>query len=178
MSLLNITSLEKAIENTSEPAEILNRTRKTITDRLKKDGSKEGGWDGMDCTLMCFNFKNNTIEYAAANNPLWIIRENTILVFAPDKMPVGRYERLAIPFTQHTIELQKGDIIYTTTDGIPDQFGGAEGKKFMYKRLKELLLSISHLTMSEQKIRIKKALDEWMQSKEQLDDITLIGIRV
>lgn len=178
MSLLNVTSLEKAIESTSEPAEILNRTRKTITDRLKKDGSKEGGWDGMDCTLMCFNFENNSLEYAAANNPLWIIRENDVLVFAPDKMPVGRYERDTVPFTQKTIQLQKGDIIYTTTDGIPDQFGGSEGKKFMYKRLKELLLSIAHLPLSEQKIRIKKALDEWMHSKEQLDDITLVGIRV
>ena len=178
MSLLNITSLEKAIESTNEPAEILNRTRRTITERLKKDGSKEGGWDGMDCTLMVFNFEKNTLEYSAANNPLWIIRDNDVLVFAPDKMPVGRYKSDTVPFSQKTIDLKKGDIIYTTTDGIPDQFGGPHGKKFMYKRLKELLLSVAHLTMSEQHVRIKKELDEWMGAKEQLDDITLIGIRV
>ena len=83
-----------------------------------------------------------------------------------------------MPFSQKTIDLKKGDIIYTTTDGIPDQFGGPHGKKFMYKRLKELLLSVAHLTMSEQHVRIKKELDEWMGAKEQLDDITLIGIRV
>jgi serine phosphatase RsbU (regulator of sigma subunit) len=145
---------------------------------LKKDGSKEGGRDGMDCTLMCFNFKHNKLEYAAANNPVWIIRGNEILEFAPDKMPVGRHEKDLVPFKQNTVDLQKGDVVYSITDGMPDQFGGLKGKKFMYKRLKELLLSISNLSMEEQKVRIKKALDDWMGANEQVDDITLVGVRV
>lgn len=178
MSLLNITSLEKATEVNSLPSHILNQTRSIITERLKKDGSKEGGRDGMDCTLMCFNFKEKKLEYSAANNPMWIIRKNNILEFAPDKMPVGRHEKDHVPFTQKTVDLEKDDIIYAITDGMPDQFGGPNGKKFMYKRLKELLLSISHLSMEEQKERIKKALDDWMGANEQVDDITLVGVKV
>lgn len=178
MSLLNITSLERAIEGQSKPAEILNDTRKIITNRLKNDGSKDGGRDGMDCTFLSFNFENNKLEYAAANNPLWIVRKNEILEFAPDKMPVGRHELDNVPFEQKTISLEKGDTIYAITDGMPDQFGGPKGKKFMYKRLKELLISISHLSMDEQKDRIKKALDDWMGANEQVDDITLVGVRV
>ena len=178
MSLLNITSLEKAIEHFSSPAEILNETRKIIINRLKKDGSPEGGKDGMDCSLLSFDFKNNKLTYAAANNPVWLIRNNTLLEFNPDKMPVGKHDRDTIPFQQHEIELQKGDIIYAITDGMPDQFGGEFGKKFKYKPLKELLISIAHLPLSEQKISIHNSLKSWKGDLEQVDDVTLVGIRI
>ncbi len=179
MSILNISSLEKAIEQgLTEPAEILNHTRQTIIERLKKDGSAEGGKDGMDASLLCFDFKNYKVTYAAANNPVWIIRDNQLLEFAPDKMPIGKSERDRIPFTQHSIDLQKGDVIYTLTDGLPDQFGGPKGKKFMYKQLKELLNSIAHLPMHEQKATLQMALNNWKGNLEQVDDICVIGVRV
>ncbi|MBC7694718.1 MAG: tetratricopeptide repeat protein, partial [Burkholderiales bacterium] len=79
MSILNISCLEKAVEQEklTEPAEILNHTRTKIIERLKKDGSEEGGKDGMDCSLICFDFKNSKLTYAAANNPVWIVRAST-----------------------------------------------------------------------------------------------------
>ncbi|MDP2387378.1 MAG: tetratricopeptide repeat protein [Bacteroidota bacterium] len=180
MSLLNITSLEKASEHNTEPAEILNHTRKTIIERLKKDGSIDGGKDGMDCSLISFDFKNKIIKYATANNPIWIVQENgtKLLELAPDKMPVGKHDKDYIPFTQNTVQLQKGDVVYTLTDGLPDQFGGPKGKKFMYKQLKGLLLSISMLPMREQQERLEFILNTWKGNLEQVDDITLIGIRV
>jgi len=178
MSLLNITSLEKALETTSEPAGILNQARQTITSRLKLEGDESGGWDGMDCTLICYDFKQNMLTYAAANNPVWIVRQKQLLEFAADKMPVGRHEKDNVPFKQHSVKLESGDIIYTITDGMPDQFGGPNGKKFMYKRLKELLLSVSHMRMAEQHTAIKKALDDWMGDKRQVDDISLIGVKI
>jgi ligand-binding sensor domain-containing protein/serine phosphatase RsbU (regulator of sigma subunit) len=178
MSLLNITSLEKAIENLIEPADILNHTRKTIIERLKKDGSIDGGKDGMDCSLISFDFKNSKLTYSAANNPVWIVRENTILEFGPDKMPVGKHDRDNIPFTQHEISLQKNDVVYAITDGFADQFGGPLGKKFMYKKLKELLISIANDSMSVQKQKLIKVLGDWKGNLEQVDDITLIGIRI
>ncbi len=179
MSILNISCLKETVkEGFVEPSQILNHTRNKIIEILKKDGSLEGGKDGMDCSLVCFDFTNNKLTYSAANNPIWIIRGKQIMEFSPDKMPVGKHDRDTISFTQHTIELQKNDMIYTLTDGMPDQFGGPKGKKYMYKQLKELLISISDLSMSEQKEKISESLNSWIGELEQVDDITIIGIKV
>jgi len=186
MSILNTSSLEKAVEqNLCEPSEILNHTRKTIIERLKKDGSTEGGKDGMDCSLICFNFEKSQFTYSAANNPVWLIRKKNnpdaaieLHEYAADKMPVGKHDKDSLPFSQHSVDLQKGDVIYAFTDGLPDQFGGPKGKKFMYKQLKELLISISQSPMEIQKLKLSEALINWKGSLEQVDDITIIGIRI
>jgi tetratricopeptide (TPR) repeat protein len=208
MSLLNVTSLEKAIEHHTNPAEILNHTRQTIIERLKKDGSEEGGKDGMDCSLLVFDFVSPfeggaqrardvaaILYIAAANNPVWIIRsvstsailsgvegqvENKyeLIEIKPDKMPVGKSERQNESFTLQTIELQKGDTIYTLTDGFPDQFGGDKGKKFMSKKLKELLLANVHLSITQQKELLDATFKNWLGNLEQVDDVTVIGIKI
>jgi len=173
MSILNISSLEKAIEaGLTEPAEIFNHTRKTIIERLKKDGSKE------DASILCFDFENLKMKYAAANNPVWIIRKNELIELAPDKMPVGKHDKDTTPFSQKEMQLETGDLVYTLTDGMPDQFGGPKGKKFMYKQLKELLISNASLEMEMQKELVLEALNNWKKNLEQVDDITLIGIKI
>lgn len=178
MSLLNITSLEKAVEHINNPNEILNHTRTTIITRLKKDGSEHGGKDGMDASLIVFDFKQKQLHIAAANNPVWIVRENTLIEIKPDKMPIGKHDKDSTNFTQQTIDLQTDDVIYSITDGYPDQFGGEKGKKFMSKNLKELLLANSHLPMDEQKILLDTTFKNWVGDLEQVDDVTVIGIRV
>ncbi len=182
MSILNISCLEKAVEekNLQQPAEILNYTRKKIIERLKKDGSEEGGKDGMDGSLLSFDFKNSKLSYSAANNPVWIVKKDAVTIseFTPDKMPVGRHDRDSLPFNQHTIDLQKGDMVYTITDGMPDQFGGPKGKKFMYKQLKELIVSIAPLSVKEQKEKLSTAFSSWKGELEQVDDVCVIGVRL
>ncbi|MBK8368816.1 MAG: SpoIIE family protein phosphatase [Bacteroidetes bacterium] len=153
MSMLNISCLEKAIEvkHLVEPSEILNETRRKIIDTLAKDGSEHGGKDGMDCSLVLFDFENSRLTYAAANNPVWIVRQSNneegikseLIELQPDKMPIGKHDKDYISFTQHVIPLERNDVVYTITDGFPDQFGGPKGKKFMYKQLKELLKTVS-----------------------------------
>lgn len=179
MSILNISCLEKAVEEKqlSEPYEILNHTRLKIIERLKKDGSPEGGRDGMDCSLLSFDFANSALTFAAAHIPVWIVRGNDILEFSADKMPVGKHDRDTVPFNQQTVKLQKGDMIYSTTDGMPDQFGGPDGKKFMRRQLKELLVSIADLPVLEQKQKLAQSLDNWKAGREQVDDVCVIGIR-
>ncbi len=177
MSLLNITSLEKAIEFHNQPADILNHTRKTIIERLKNDGSEHGGKDGMDCSFISFDFKNKQITYAAANNPIWIVRGKEFIEYDCDSMPVGKHDFDQKPFTQHLVKLEKGDCIYTLTDGMPDQFGGPKGKKYMYKKLKELLTEIAPKPMHEQRELIKNTFNAWRGNLEQVDDVLLIGTR-
>jgi serine phosphatase RsbU (regulator of sigma subunit)/streptogramin lyase len=178
MSILNISSLEKSIENETEPNLILNQTRKIIIERLKKDGSPEGGKDGMDCSLLVLNPEKTVLTFSAANNPVIIIRNNEIVEFKADKMPVGKHDRDTVSFTLQELELQKGDVIYALTDGFPDQFGGDKGKKYMIKNLKNFFLLISNLSMQEQEQKLANEFDSWKQSAEQIDDVCIIGVRV
>ncbi|MBL7896340.1 MAG: SpoIIE family protein phosphatase [Bacteroidia bacterium] len=178
MSLLNITSLEKAIETETSAHKILNLARSIIIDRLKKDGSSEGGKDGMDCSLCVFDFKQMKLSVAAAHNPVWVVRNKQLIEIKPDKMPVGKHEFQDREFTLHEMEIQKGDLIYTLSDGFPDQFGGAKGKKFMTKNLRQLIVNNSSLSLAEQKTVLEKSLSEWAGQMEQVDDITIVGIKI
>ena len=179
MSILNISSIEKAVENkVSKPAEIFNQARKLIIERLKKDGSHEGGKDGMDASLIAFNPEKTIMHYVAAHNPIWIVREGELIDIKGEKMPVGKHDHDNIPFEGGEFELQKGDIIYTLTDGYQDQFGGKKGKKYKVKPFKCLLLKNAHLSMSEQHQKISETFDEWKRDLEQVDDVCVIGIRI
>ncbi|PJC62314.1 MAG: hypothetical protein CO022_05195 [Flavobacteriales bacterium CG_4_9_14_0_2_um_filter_32_27] len=193
MSILNISSLEKSIEKETEPNKILNKTREIIIERLKKDGSTDGGRDGMDCSLLVLNKERTQLSFAAANNPVFIVNPNRTewpvnslpfgegrggAEFKPDKMPVGKHDNDQDSFALQTSSLQKGDVIYTLTDGFSDQFGGDKGKKYMIKNFKELLLQIVHLPMLEQEKKIAIEFDNWKGKLEQVDDVCVIGVRI
>jgi serine phosphatase RsbU (regulator of sigma subunit) len=81
-------------------------------------------------------------------------------------------------FTNHEIELNKGDAIYMTTDGFADQFGGEKGKKFMVKRLHQVLIDMNDLDMDAQKKHLMNTILEWQGNLEQVDDILVIGIKI
>lgn len=132
----------------------------------------------MDCSLICFDFANNVITYAAANNPVWVVRQNQLIELVSDKMPVGKHDKDQVSFTQHEFHLEKGDTIYTLTDGFPDQFGGPNGKKYKYKQLKELLISVSALPIEVQKEKLKESFLNWKGNLEQVDDVSVIGIKL
>jgi serine phosphatase RsbU (regulator of sigma subunit) len=93
-------------------------------------------------------------------------------------MPVGKSPRDHESFTLRSIELEKGDIVYTLTDGYPDQFGGPKGKKFKYKQLEEILLEVHQLPLEEQKNILSERFESWRGILEQVDDVLLIGIKV
>jgi serine phosphatase RsbU (regulator of sigma subunit) len=185
MSILNISSIEGAIkEGAKTPSEIFNRARTLIIERLKKDGSPEGGKDGMDASLISFNTDKTKMTYVAAQNPIWIIRPSRasgapeMIEIKPEKMPVGKHDNDNTPFEGGEFDLQKGDQIYTLTDGFQDQFGGPKGKKFMIKKMREYVLSISHLSMEEQHQKIRETFTNWKGEFEQVDDVCVIGVRI
>jgi len=179
MSILNISSIEEAIkEGATSPKDIFNKARKFIIERLKKDGSENGGKDGMDASILCFNADKSKMTYTAAQNPIWIIRGGEIIQIKGEKMPVGKHANDHMPFIGGEFDLKKGDQIYTLTDGYQDQFGGPKGKKFMIKRMREYVLSISHLTMQEQYKKIDEVFMDWKGEMEQVDDVCVIGIKI
>lgn len=118
------------------------------------------------------------LTVSAANNPVWIIKKEVVVELKTDKMPVEKHDNQNTSFTQNEIQLQKGDIVYTLTDGFPDQFGFENGKKFMSKQLRELILKNAHLPLAEQKLLLEQSFKEWIGPLEQIDDVTIIGIKV
>ena len=179
MSILNISSIEEAVkEGSTTPHEIFNKTRQSIIKRLKKDGSPEGGKDGMDASIVCFDFENKKLTYTAAQNPIWIIRDGNLTEIKPEKMPIGKHDLDHMPFVGGEFDLQKGDQVYTLTDGFQDQFGGPKGKKFMVKKMRAYILSISNLSMQEQYQKLDEVFSNWKGDIDQVDDVCVIGVRV
>jgi serine phosphatase RsbU (regulator of sigma subunit) len=129
----------------------------------------------MDISLCALN--GNHLQWAGANNPLWIIRNGELIEYNPNKQPIGKVDK-PTTFTTHYIELQQGDKIYIFSDGYADQFGGEKGKKFKAANLKKLLLSIQHESMEQQKNILKQAFNQWKANLEQVDDVLVIGVSV
>jgi len=198
MSMLGVSFLNEIVrkKEVTKASEVLDYLRISIIEALQQKGSLEEQKDGMDISLVVidnsqFSINNYYLaQWAGANNPLYIVKneENTKLdelstfnfelyELKPDKMPVAIFEHMN-PFTNHEIQLFKGDSIYLTSDGFQDQFGGSKGKKFMSKQLKQLFINNCHLSMMEQKLVMEKAMIEWRGDYEQIDDITILGMKI
>jgi ligand-binding sensor domain-containing protein/serine phosphatase RsbU (regulator of sigma subunit) len=179
MSIANIACLKESVtKGLIEPDEIFNETRRLVIDYLNNDGTREGGKDGMDASMICFDFKASKISIAAAHNPVWLVRGHDLTQFPADKMPIGKFENDRKPFSRAEHDIQKGDVIYTITDGFQDQFGGEKGKKFMVKKLRETLLSMAQLPMQTQHDKLKELFFNWKGDHRQLDDVCIIGVRI
>lgn len=157
----------------SDPGEILTKTREIVVAEFEK--SEEEVKDGMDIAIC--SLEGNTLKYAGAHNPLWVIRNGELLETKANKQPIGQFENPE-PYTTHTIDLQKGDSIYIFSDGYADQFGGEKGKKLKTSNFKKLLLSIQNENMQTQKQLIDDAFEKWRGNLEQLDDVCVIGIKI
>jgi serine phosphatase RsbU (regulator of sigma subunit) len=157
------------------PGKILDKTREIVIQEFEK--SDEDVKDGMDISLCAINPEKNQLHWAGANNPLWILRNNEILEYKPDKQAIGKTENPK-PFTTHTIELQEKDTIYIFTDGYQDQFGGLKQKKFRISQMRELFLSLTAKSMEEQRKIIDASFETWKGELEQVDDVCIIGVRV
>ena len=179
MSLLNISKLNDAVnQKITRPDLVLNEVKSGIIRALNPEGSLEESKDGMDAILCKVDLKNMKLQYAAANNSFCIIRNNTIINCKADKMPVGKSHDDSAVFTFNEIDLEKGDMIYTFTDGYGDQFGGPDGKKFMHKQLRKIFVDIAEKHVDRQKEIINDNFEKWKGDLEQVDDVLIIGVRV
>ncbi len=179
MSMLGITMLEEVInrKDIQNAAEVLNALREKVIISLDQEKIKTVTNDGFDMTLCIINTKTRELNYAGANLPLIIIRDNKINYYSPDNMPVGTFISMP-PFKNQYLHLQENDTIYLFTDGIIDQFGGNRNKKFTFNRLQELLIKNSEQDLSIQKEKIKKAFRTWKGKQKKTDDVLIIGLKV
>jgi serine phosphatase RsbU (regulator of sigma subunit) len=157
----------------TDPGQILDKTREIVVQEFEK--SEEEVKDGMDIALC--SIEGDTLKYAGANNPLWIIRKGEVLQTKANKQPIGQFEN-PVHYTTHAFELEKGDSIYIFSDGYIDQFGGEKGKKFKTKAFRELLLSIQDKSMEDQKEIIDVTFLKWKGNLEQIDDVCVIGVKI
>lgn len=159
----------------TQPNLILEKTRELVVETFSE--SIENVQDGMDLALCSVNLKTKELQYAGANNPLWIIRKGELIETKGDKHHVGKCD-LMPNFTNHEFKLETGDCIYIFSDGYVDQFGGPKGKKFMSAKFKNLLLSIQDKSIIEQKEILKTNFNNWKGSLEQVDDVCVIGLKI
>lgn len=146
---------------------------------MDQTGKKDEAKDGMDLALCILDSESKHLQYSGAYNPLYLYRNNELLETKADKMPIGIYMKERDSFTNHEIQLQKGDTFYIFSDGYVDQFGGENGGKFKSKQFKELLSTIQDKSMEEQKEILDETIEAWRGEKfEQLDDICVIGVRI
>ena len=180
MSMMGVNFLNEIVneKKITDPAAVLNQLRKDIVKALNPEGSLMEAKDGMDCSLCSFDMDNLKLTYANANNPFYIIRNNTVIISQLNKMPIGAGHNSDELFKDFEMTLQKGDLVVSFTDGYADQFGGPKGKKFKYKQLEELLLMNAHLPMNEIKQKLNDTIETWKGNLEQVDDICLLGIRI
>jgi serine phosphatase RsbU (regulator of sigma subunit) len=204
MSMLGVSFLNEIVSRIPvlRADIILNELRTLVINSLHQKGHDMEQKDGMDMELCIVNRITGKLQFAGANNPLFIVREKVegksfdiapnfnieemtlnnnktyqLLQIKADKMPIGIYIAIK-PFTVNEINIYPEDKLYMFSDGYIDQFGGSNGRKFMSKRLKETLLSIADRNLEEQRVFLEKTLSDWMQGWEQVDDILLMGLQI
>lgn len=214
MSMLGLSFLNEIIrkKEITKASKVLNLLREFVVEALHQKGIEREQKDGMDISLVIIDLIPDPIwiengeckevfqlNFAGANNPIWIIRKKNsylpevdlnpkillknsndnfdLFELLPDKMPIGIYDRMD-DFTDLTFRIIKGDIIYLFSDGYADQFGGPNRKKFKYAQMRELLISNYDKSMEEQKEILKTKFEEWKGKNGQTDDVTIMGIKI
>lgn len=174
----NFLNLGKTNREVNSPADALDFLNQGINKSFNAASGNEAIRDGMDIALCALDLDRMKLQFAGAKNPLYLLRAGELKIFKADKQPIGYMDLDLKSFTNHVIDLQKGDILYTFSDGFADQFGGESGKKYKYKHFQNFLISIAHLPMEEQKLKLSEEFKRWKGSFEQLDDVLVIGVKI
>ncbi len=178
VSVVCSNALNRSVKefNLIEPGLILDKTRELVIETFEKS-NKEEVKDGMDISLLCIDVKRKIVFWSGANNPLWYFLGNELKEIKADKQPIGKSDNPK-KFTTHQIEYETNTTFYLFTDGLADQFGGPNGKKYKYKQFLDLLVKNNKDTLTQQADIIEKKFVDWKGDLEQVDDVCVIGIRI
>ncbi len=180
MSIIGNDSLNKIVREygITKPSAILDQLNKEVV-RALIQRDEEAISDGMDLSLIVYNKLSGKMEFAGAFNPLYLVREEELTVYKADRFPIGKStDEEKKRFTNVTVDIRAGDMIYLFSDGFADQFGGELNQKYKSANVKRLLKKIAHLEPEEQKGILCNEIKSWMGDYSQVDDILFIGMRV
>jgi transcriptional regulator with GAF, ATPase, and Fis domain len=181
MSIIGYNGLNQIVNeyHITQPAEILNRLNKIITGTLRQQAHESKIRDGMDISVCSIDLDQNKLEYAGANNPIFILRNQEVIEVRADKKPIGNFVgEEEFSFTNKELDLFPNDRLYLFSDGYADQFGGPHGKKLKYNTFRQLLIDHHHRPMDEQKVILDRMFEAWRGDLEQIDDVCVIGVAV
>jgi serine phosphatase RsbU (regulator of sigma subunit) len=180
MCMLGVSGLNQIalkIDGKPDTGKILDDLRTNVISTLNQRRSDSSSKDGMDIAFITFDKIKKRILYSGAYNPLYLIRNDELLEYKANRMPIGVYIRDDRPFKSEIIDIQKGDVVYIFSDGYYDQFGGDTNRKMGSQKFKQLLLKMHKDPMETQRKKLQRNLKDWRGSNRQLDDIVVIGIR-
>ncbi|MFT6634046.1 MAG: PAS domain S-box-containing protein [Bacteriovoracaceae bacterium] len=178
LSLLCMTFLETAINafKLSSPKLILEKVN-----MLLKNSFNQGDYlvrDGMDISILNYSKEKSELTFAGAKSKMLVIQNNERIIVDGDHHPIGYWVgKEKVSFTNTIIPVNGPTNVFMFTDGLVDQFGGEKGKKLKYSKFYELLFSVRDLSSKQQKEAISQFTKEWMGSQEQIDDITVAGVK-
>lgn len=181
MSVLGHAGLDRCVNHPDvhSPAQALQFINNEIVRTLQQENREGGVKDGMDMVLCAYDPAKRILHFAGAKNNLYIFRKGSFLEVKGDRISIGSdLAESAQTFTDNAVQLQPGDVIYTFTDGYPDQFGGPLNKKLKAKPLLDIIAELAHQSMDEQRTRLGQIFEEWRGNNEQIDDVCMLGIRV
>jgi sigma-B regulation protein RsbU (phosphoserine phosphatase) len=179
MSMLGVTLLNETAnrDRIVEPHLILNRLREKIIEALGQKGIISEVKDGMDGSIISYDLKSKTLVFSGAFNPMYLIRDNRVIEFKGDRMPLSYHDNIS-DFSCQKIKSKPNDLVYLFTDGYIDQFGGQEEKKFLRNQFKQVLLRIHKNPMVVQKEMLMDTYNNWKGNGDQVDDITVVGLKL
>lgn len=179
VSLLGMNILAQLVEERgiTEPASILEELDLEIQ-RLVNQPLENGDIprDGMDISVCVFDTSRNTMQYACAGRPVYVLRNQEVLDLRGEKCAIGGEKTETKIFNNNNFALQSNDKIYLFSDGFVDQFGGEENKKLTSKRFQQFILDNQNISISAQKTELEKFFTTWKGNVEQTDDVLVLGI--
>ena len=185
MSMIGNTLLNQIVneKHITTPSEILRLLNIAVYEGMNQ-GKEEGiiVRDGMDMSLCTINYKTKQLQFAGAQNALYLINNGQLEIIKGDMHSIGGRESNVDPYkekyTNHVISITENMSIYLFSDGYMDQFGGSNRKKFGMQQFKELILDSRHLTIQNQKEKFISTHIEWKRNESQIDDILVIGVQM
>jgi serine phosphatase RsbU (regulator of sigma subunit) len=180
MSSMGISTLHEIIANSRnlQANKVLNLLRNKIVKALHQTGKSGEMADGMDIAFCILSKDRKKLQFSGAFNPMVIIQGGEFVEYKGDRMPIGIHHGKETTFTNHRIDVNRGDTIFLFSDGFASQFGGPDGVKYKKANFKDLLSGIYSLPMSEQRKILETEFENWKGTMNQVDDITILGLRI